>query len=250
MFIILYTSLPCPATLSPSARRSRTSPPRQRWIAAQRLAAGDTLRMAAVMANTNAAVLSLLLAEDPEFQGLIEDCRAIHAMPREEWRARAEAFARDAAERAMVDGRVSTLNLCLKATGLLAGAAEDDEDDPDAWMDRLTDEEWAEYEALCDEAEEPAEAGDVCIAAKVEATAEPGLLSADRAAPATAELPCATSPLSGPVVAVAPVPTTDVLAAGNAVMAPANGAATGAAFSHSAFPKTVAGPDRLTSDTL
>jgi hypothetical protein len=77
---------------------------RQRWIAAQRLAVGDTLRMAAVMANTKSAVLSLLLSEDPEFQGLIEDCRVIHAMPRDEWRARAEAFARDAAERAMVNG--------------------------------------------------------------------------------------------------------------------------------------------------
>ncbi len=58
--------------------------PRQRWIAAQRLAAGDTLRMAAVMANTNAAVLSLLLNEDPEFQGLVEDCKGIHQLPREE----------------------------------------------------------------------------------------------------------------------------------------------------------------------
>src|SRR5687767_9305162 len=67
---------------------------RQRWIAAQRLAAGDSLRMAAVMANTNAAVLSLLLNEDPEFQGLIEDCRAVHQMPRDEWRARAEACSR------------------------------------------------------------------------------------------------------------------------------------------------------------
>jgi hypothetical protein len=50
--------------------------PRQRWIAAQRLAAGDTIRLAAVMVNTNSVLLSLLLAEDPEFQGLIEDCRS------------------------------------------------------------------------------------------------------------------------------------------------------------------------------
>jgi hypothetical protein len=101
-----------------------------------------------------------LLKEDPEFQGLIEDCRVIHAMPRDAWRARAEAYARDAAERAMVDGRVSTLNLCLKATGILANAPDDAEDDPDAWMDQLTGEELAEHEALGDEAEEPAVAAE------------------------------------------------------------------------------------------
>jgi hypothetical protein len=125
--------------------------PRQRWIAAQRLAAGDTIRMAAVQANTTSAVLSLLHSEDPEFQGLVEDCRAVHQMPRDEWRVRAEAYARDAAERAMVDGRVSTLNLCLKATDLLGATVEDEPDDLDAWMDRLTDEEWADYESLGEE---------------------------------------------------------------------------------------------------
>jgi hypothetical protein len=168
-------------------------------------------------------------------------------MSRDECRARAEAYARDAAEQAMVDGRVSTLNLCLKATGILANAPDDAEDDPDAWMDRLTDEELAEYEALGD-AEEPAEAEDACITAKVEAAAEPGLLPADPAAPATTELPCATLPLPGPILEVAPVPPSDALAGGNAVMAPADGAATGAAFSLAAFPKPAAGPDRLTSD--
>ena len=176
--------------------------PRQRWIAAQRLAAGDTLRMAAVMANTNSAVLSLLLNEDPEFQGLIEDCRVIHAMPRDEWRARAEAYARDAAERAMVDGRVSTLNLCLKATGILANAPDDAEDDPDAWMDGLTDEELADYEALDDEAEY-AEAAHVPAADLVPERVASASADACRALAKAAAPPPSTSPMLKPVITAA-----------------------------------------------
>jgi hypothetical protein len=147
--------------------------PRQAGDTLRMAAVMATLRMAAVMANTNAAVLSLLLNEDPEFQGLVEDCKGIHQLPCEEWRARAEAFARDAAERAMVDGRVSTLNLCLKATGLLAGTAEDAAgDDPlQAWMDGLSDEEWAEHEALDADLEEPVPATTAPLSA--EAAAQP-----------------------------------------------------------------------------
>jgi hypothetical protein len=202
--------------------------PRQRWIAAQRLAAGDTIRMAAVMANTKAAVLSLLLGEDPEFQGLIEDCRAVHAMSRDAWRARAEAYARDAAERAMVDGRVSTLNLCLKATGLLAGTAEDadaDEDPVQAWMDGLSDEEWAEYEALDNEIEEPAEAEDA--GADVGAAA-PGQALTVQSVPVTPVAPADAAP-----VPARGLPDIAELAAGPTPLPISQTAAAGAASSPS-----------------
>jgi hypothetical protein len=192
--------------------------PRQRWIAAQRLAAGDTIRMTAVMANTSSAVLSLLLNEDPEFQGLIEDCRAVHAMSRDEWRARAEAYARDAAERAMVDGRVSTLNLCLKTTGLLAGTSDDADEDDDplqAWMDGLSDEEWAEYEAMDEGTEELAVAP--CTAAAATTLAMPAA-AAERTVPppATLSVPAAPVPIANarPSAAAEPVPSAAVVAAG------------------------------------
>jgi hypothetical protein len=216
--------------------------PRQRWIAAQRLAAGDTLRLAAVMANTKSAVLSLLLNEDPEFQGLIEDCPVIHVMPRDEWRARAEAYARDAAERAMVDGRVSTLNLCLKATGLLATAQAEAEDDPDTWMDRLTDEELAEYEALDDEAEEPAEAAREAA----EAPAAGPVVPVAAAAPPVIGLPPSSSPGPETMAPAATVATDDVPFPAPAVPTPP-GPAAARPVSHPSFARhTDAGLERST----
>jgi hypothetical protein len=237
-----------PCHPDPIRLKERDLSPRQRWIAAQRLAAGDSLRLAAVMANTNSAVLSLLLNEDPEFQGLIEDGRAIHAMPRDEWCARAEAFARDAAERAMVDGRVSTLNLCLKASGLLAGTAEDaaDDDPLQAWMDGLSDEEWAEYEALGDEDEQaevmPAGCDEVTSAETAEPVMPTGIA-------AVAEPPSATFSMSEFDTTAAPALIVDTPASGHDEMMPAGAMVAGAAVGLPAFPEAAGGHVRVAVDT-
>jgi hypothetical protein len=167
-------------------------------------------------------------------------------MPRDEWRARAEAYARDAAERAMVDGRVSTVNLCLKATGLLAGTAEDDEDDPNAWMDDLTDEESADYEALGDEDEQaevmPAGWDEVTSAE----TAEPVMPAGIAAAAGT--LP-ATSSMSEFHATAAPALIVDAPASGHDEVMPAGATVAGAAIGLPAFPEAAGGHVRVAVDT-
>jgi hypothetical protein len=220
--------------------------PRQRWIAAQRLAAGDTLRLAAVMANTNVAVLNLLMAADLDFAGLIEDCRAIHQMSRDAWRARAEAYARDAAERAMVDGRVSTVNLLLKTTGLLTDTSADADDDPDASMEGRADEALAEYEPLGDDKAEwkqPPRAATEAVAVTV---AVAGPTPAEAATPVAAEASHAIS--SQPVPTGVAAPTSGTAAPVRASLTPSGNAAPRTDFSLFAFPKAAVDPCRLAAN--
>src|SRR5688500_4465710 len=100
--------------MSTAPPREPNLSPRQRWLAACRLAAGDRVLVAACAAGVNAHSLRALVAEDPDFVELVDAFRVIKALSREEKRARLEDLCWDGAERAVLDGRVSTLNLCLK----------------------------------------------------------------------------------------------------------------------------------------
>lgn len=129
--------------------------PRQRWIAAQRLAAGDPVVLAAAAADMLPEELEPLAESDPWFRKLREACEALLALSPEAWAERAQQLARDAAERALVDGKTATISLVLRQGGRLAGPdvpEPEAEDDPDAEVEallaRLTPEERAEYESF------------------------------------------------------------------------------------------------------
>jgi hypothetical protein len=125
--------------------------PRQRWLAARRLAAGERVVVAACAAGVGTHSLRLVLKEDPDFIELVDAFRAIKALSPEEKRARLEDLCWDGAERAVLDGRVSTLNICVKGLRLLADpeADADDELDPlDAFYAGLSPEEQADYDGL------------------------------------------------------------------------------------------------------
>jgi hypothetical protein len=125
-------------------------------MAARRLAAGDQTVVAAASAGVNTHTLRLLLAEDPDFSALVDAFRELKALPPEAKRARLEDLCWDGAERAVLDGRVSTLNLCLRTLRLIETEEdEDEEEDPmAAFLAGLSPEERADYDAL-DEVEEP-----------------------------------------------------------------------------------------------
>src|SRR3954454_18701735 len=120
--------------------------PRQRWIAAQRLAAGDPVVLAAAAADMLPEELEPLAQGDPWFRKLREACEALLALSPEAWAERAHQLARDAAERALVDGKTATISLVLRQGGRLAGP-DVPEPDPDAEVEallaRLTPEERA-----------------------------------------------------------------------------------------------------------
>lgn len=141
-------------TRAPTPREPDLTP-RQRWIAAQRLAAGDALALAAAMAGVRPEAVALLLAADPEFTGLVRACAGAKALPPERWQARMTALAREAAERAVVDGRSGTINLLLRTGNLVGPAAVDPADEGEAalaaLLARLTPEQRAEYDALDEE---------------------------------------------------------------------------------------------------
>jgi hypothetical protein len=87
---------------------------RQHWVAAQRLAHGDRLPHAAYQAGLAPAALREAAA-DPDFQEARDDEAALLALDAAAWERRMEGLVRQAAERALLDGRVSTLNLLLRA---------------------------------------------------------------------------------------------------------------------------------------
>jgi hypothetical protein len=95
---------------------------RCRWIAAQRLAAGDAPVRAAAFAGIAAATLRAL-QDDPDFQDLVAAERQQLALPREAWARHMEQTMRQTAERALADGRVSTVNLVLRETAALRADA-------------------------------------------------------------------------------------------------------------------------------
>src|SRR4051794_10197359 len=89
---------------------------RQRWLAARRLAAGDTPRVAAAFAGAEAEDLA---ATDPRFMALLDDAKALRALSREAWRERVEGLLRDHVEDAIAEGRVTTTNLGPRSPRLL-----------------------------------------------------------------------------------------------------------------------------------
>jgi hypothetical protein len=111
--------------------------------------------VAAASAGVKTYSLHLLIAEDPEFSTLVDAFRAIKTLPPEAKRARLVDLCWDGAERAILDGRVSTLNLCLRSLRLIEAEEEVEEEDPmEAFLAGLSPEERADYEAL-GEVEQP-----------------------------------------------------------------------------------------------
>src|SRR4051794_22106422 len=125
---------------------------RQRWLAARRLAAGDTPRVAAAFAGAEAEDLA---ATDPRFMALLDDAKALRALSREAWRERVEGLLRDHVEDAIVEGRVTTINLGLKGLRLLEDEPEeyDPDEEGEALLAGLTPEERDEYDCWGAEAE-------------------------------------------------------------------------------------------------
>src|SRR4051794_29063112 len=89
--------------------------PRQRWIAAQRLAAGDSPARAVTHAGIPRSAL-LPLLDDPDFLALQAEESSLLALPPEEWAERTAVEARQTAARALADGKVSTVNLLLRTS--------------------------------------------------------------------------------------------------------------------------------------
>jgi hypothetical protein len=130
---------------------------RRHWLAAQRLAGDDLPQQAALQAGLTVAKIRELTAE-PDFQVARDAEAAILALDPAAWERRMEGLMRQAAERALVDGKVSTLNLLLRArlelptvaakarrpgaraavqqavARLDEATADDDEPDSDAWL--------------------------------------------------------------------------------------------------------------------
>jgi hypothetical protein len=100
---------------------------RQRLIAAEQLAAGDEEVLAATAAGCTEEEVRQLLAGDPAFDRLVAACRRVQGLPRRDWQDRVERLLRGATERAIHDGRVTTINMAARATGALEL---DDEPDP------------------------------------------------------------------------------------------------------------------------
>src|SRR3954454_24720844 len=100
---------------------------RQRLIAAEQLAAGDEEVLAATAAGCTEEEVRQLLAGDPGFNRLVAACRRVQGLPRRDWQDGVERLLRGATERAIHDGRVTTINMAARATGALEL---DDEPDP------------------------------------------------------------------------------------------------------------------------
>lgn len=131
-FIFLYDPLMPAADLAAVSKAADALGRRQRWLAAEHLAAGDPVALAAAAAGTDEDVLEVLQTADQGFRRLIDACRHIQELPRAEWRERAERLLRGAAERALADGRVSTVNLVMRATGALEEPCDEAADEPAA----------------------------------------------------------------------------------------------------------------------
>jgi hypothetical protein len=124
-----------PLDLATAARRADGLTHRQRLLAAERLAAGDPLVHVAMAVGTDEGVMRVLDVDD-SFRRLVDACRDLQEMPREAYRERAERLLRGAAERAIADGRVSTVNLILRATRALEDPREEDDGE---WRDHEDD---------------------------------------------------------------------------------------------------------------
>jgi len=92
---------------------------RRRLKAAQRLAAGEPVVLAAARVGVPTRVVREALEGDEDFFELVEACREIHHLPREAWFKHLEEQLRDAVDEALAAGRISVVNHLLKATGAL-----------------------------------------------------------------------------------------------------------------------------------
>ena len=101
--------------------------PRQRWLAAQQLACGACAEEAAAFAGIGNDALDLLLLE-PRFNHHVAAERAKLDLDEAAWQVRLRGELRQAAERALADDKVSTLNtllrLCLELPALATAAPE------------------------------------------------------------------------------------------------------------------------------
>lgn len=100
--------------------------PRQLWMAAQRLADGDSPGLAAVMSGiAHAALIGLVADRDAGFAELLADCRRVRDMSPDETAARMERLALDAAERLMMsDNATVTLRFLRDDPAAKAGRRE------------------------------------------------------------------------------------------------------------------------------
>jgi hypothetical protein len=126
--------------------------PAQCWVAAQRLALGDSVALAAGVARCEVGQLHILNDLDPEFRALVEDARRLILMPEKDWQARVRAELRFATERALAEEKVSFVNLATRLMGALE-PAQDERDEINnhevyKFFNLLTLEQFAEYKAV------------------------------------------------------------------------------------------------------
>jgi hypothetical protein len=96
--------------------------PRQVETAARRLAFGDPVEVAAARARMRPADLVLLRDHDPCFKALVAEIRRVLDLPLPAYEAQVRRELRLATLQALQDGRVTTVNLLLRASRLPAGA--------------------------------------------------------------------------------------------------------------------------------
>lgn len=94
----------------------------QRWRAAQRLAQGDSIHQAAGWADLPSATIEGLRGE-AGFQEQIRSEVDLLAMSDEAWAERLKGQVRQAVERALAEGKVSTVNLLLRTSFALPALA-------------------------------------------------------------------------------------------------------------------------------
>ena len=114
-------------TSPPETTAPKPVAPRARWMAAQRLAAGDELEQAAGFAGVEVEALRQLLDEDPGFARQCQAEERVNALPLAGRMERLQLMAWQAAERALAETRVSTVNLFLR--GVLAPGRQDADDE-------------------------------------------------------------------------------------------------------------------------
>jgi hypothetical protein len=102
-----------------SAERDMPSPtPRERLVAAQRLALGDEPEFAAAEAGIEVEVLERLLG-DPAFVRLRLSQERLLGLTEEAWGERLQGLMRFGVENALAGGRVSTVNMLLRERAVL-----------------------------------------------------------------------------------------------------------------------------------
>jgi hypothetical protein len=99
-----------------------TPPPRQGWLAAQRIAAGDCVEEAAAFADAAPEAVRAAHATAAFQAQIAAEARKL-GMSDAAWAERLRGLMRQATEVALADGRVSTVNLLLRASLVLPAFA-------------------------------------------------------------------------------------------------------------------------------